>query len=208
MISLTYLYSKFFKKILRGRCVVNSQIHPTSHVDSATEFHNSTMEKYSYVGYDSQVYNTQIGPFCSIGDFFLCGGATHPMDWLSTSSVFYGGGNVGNSKKLAYYKIPSTKRTVIGADVWVGARATIVAGVNVGVGAVIGTGSVVTRDVPPYAIVAGVRAKVIKYRFSEDVIEKLLESKWWELPDDVIKEASTEFKNPIMFLEKIKSIVK
>ena len=91
MISLTYLYSKFFKKILRGRCVINSQIHPNSHVDSATEFHNSTMDKYSYVGYDSQVYNAQIGPFCSIGDYFLCGGATHPMDWLSTSSAFYGG---------------------------------------------------------------------------------------------------------------------
>ena len=118
------------------------------------------------------------------------------------------GGNVGNSKKLAYYKIPSTKRTVIGADVWVGARATIVAGVNVGVGAVIGTGSVVTRDVPPYAIVAGVPAKVIKYRFPEDVIKKLLESRWWELPDEVIKEAAIEFKNPIRFLEKIKSIVK
>ena len=129
MISLTYLYSKFFKKILRGRCVINSQIHPTSHVDS-------------------------------------------------------------------------------GADVWVGARATVVAGVTVGVGSVIGTGSVVTRDVPPYAIVAGVPAKVIKYRFSEDVIQMLLESKWWELPDEVIKEAATEFKNPTRFLEKIKSIVK
>ena len=119
-----------------------------------------------------------------------------------------GGGNVGNSKKLAEYEIPSTKRTVIGADVWVGARATVVAGVNVGVGAVIGTGSVVTRDVPPYAIVAGVPAKVIKYRFSEDIIKRLLESKWWEFPDGVIKEAATEFKNPIRFLEKIKSIVR
>lgn len=91
---------------------------------------------------------------------------------------------------------------------WVGARATVVAGVKVGVGAVIGTGSVVTRDVLPYAIVAGVPAKVIKYRFSEDVIERLLESKWWEQPDDIIKEAATEFKNPIRFLEKIKSIVR
>lgn len=60
--------------------MINSQIHPTLHVDSATEFHNSTMDKYSYVGYDSQVYNAQIDPFCSIGDFFLCGGATCSMN--------------------------------------------------------------------------------------------------------------------------------
>ena len=188
--------------------MINSTIHPTSHVDSATEFHNSTMDKYSYVGYDSQVYNTQIGPFCSIGDFFLCGGATHPMDWLSTSSAFYGGGNVGNKHKLAEYEIPDTKLTIIGADVWVGARATIVAGVRIGIGAVIGTGSVVTHDVPPYSIVAGVPAKVVRYRFSEDVIEKLLDSKWWELPDTVIKKAATEFKDPIKFLENVNTILK
>lgn len=117
------------------------------------------------------------------------------------------GGNVGNSCKLAEYEIPPSKRTIIGADVWIGARATLVAGVNIGVGAVIGTGSVVTHDIPPYAVVGGVPAKIIKYRFPKEVIEMLLESKWWELPDDVLKAAATEFKDPIRFLKKLKSII-
>ena len=122
--------------------------------------------------------------------------------------ILWGGVNVGNKHKLAEFEIPDTKLTIIGADVWVGARATIVAGVRIGIGAVIGTGSVVTHDVPPYSIVAGVPAKVVRYRFSEDVIEKLLDSKWWELPDTVIKKAATEFKDPIKFLENVNTILK
>ena len=206
--TLLYLYSKFFKKILRGRCVISSKLHPTAHVDSATEFYNSTLGKFSYVGYDSQVFNTQIGAFCSIGDFFLCGGASHPMDWLSTSSAFYSGGNVVNKTKLAKYQIPPTKQTIIGNDVWVGLRVTIIAGVTIGNGAIIGAGSVVTHDVPPYAIVAGVPAKVVKYRFPEEVRKKLLESQWWDLPDEVIKEAASELRNPLMFLEKINKMIR
>lgn len=130
-----------------------------------------------------------------------------PPDGLDIDiiSLLLRGANIGNRTKLTAYEIPLTKRTTIGAEVWVGARATILAGVNVGVGAVIGTGSVVAHDVPPYAIVAGVPARVMNYRFSEDVIERLLESKWWDLPDEVIKEAASELKNPIKFFEKIKS---
>lgn len=119
-----------------------------------------------------------------------------------------GGGNVGNKKKLAEYKIPATKQTIIGNDVWIGLRVTIIAGVNIGHGAIIGAGSVVTHDVPPYSIVAGVPAKVIKFRFSEDVREKLLESEWWDLSEEVIKKASSEFKDPVRFLDKVNKILK
>lgn len=206
--TIKYLYSKFFKKIVRGCCVIDSIVDKTAHIDSATEFHYSELGRYSYVGYDSQVFNTKIGAFCSIGDFFLCGGGHHPTSWLSTSSAFYFGENVGNKTKLAEFRIPPTKRTIIGNDVWIGLRVTVIAGVNIGDGAIIGAGAVVTHDVPPYAIVGGVPAKVIKYRFSEEVREKLMESEWWNLSDEVIKKASSEFKNPLMFLEKVNKISK
>lgn len=201
-----YLYSKFFKKVVRGRCVINSSIHKTSHVDSATEFHNSQLDRYSYVGYDSQVFNTKIGSFCSIGDFFLCGGASHPSGWVSTSSVFYGVKNNGNKTRFASFEIPETPMTTIGHDVWCGLRVTIKAGVNVGTGAIIGAGSVVTHDVPPYAIVAGVPAKVIKYRFEEDLIRNLLESKWWELPDEKLKIVANHIRQPEVFLLAINEL--
>ncbi|WP_349616768.1 CatB-related O-acetyltransferase [Azotobacter salinestris] len=75
---------------------------------------------------------------------------------------------------------------VIGNDVWIGARAVIMAGVTIGNGAVIGTGAIVTRDVPPYAIVTGTPARVIKYRFEQDIIERLENSKWWDLSPEEI----------------------
>ena len=204
--SIYYLYSKFFKKVVRGRCVINSSIHKTSHVDSATEFHDSQLDRYSYVGYDSQVFNTKIGSFCSIGDFFLCGGASHPSDWVSTSSVFYGVNNNGNKTRFASFGIPDTPLTTIGHDVWCGLRVTIKAGVNVGTGAIIGAGSVVTHDVPPYAIVAGVPARVIRYRFHEDIIQRLLDSKWWELPDEKLKIVAHNIRQPEAFLLSINEL--
>jgi serine acetyltransferase len=77
---------------------------------------------------------------------------------------------------------------IIGNDVWIGAKSTIMSGVKIGDGAVIGSGSVVAKDVPPYAIVVGNPAKVIKYRFDEQQIENLLEIAWWNWPEHKIKE--------------------
>jgi tetrahydrodipicolinate N-succinyltransferase len=85
------------------------------------------------------------------------------------------------------------KAITIGHDVWIGARALIRDGVNIGHGAIIGAGAVVLDDVPSYAIVGGVPAKLIRFRFAEDIIKRLLELKWWEWSDDMLCKAQTLF---------------
>ncbi len=84
---------------------------------------------------------------------------------------------------------------IIGNDVWIGYEAIIMAGVTVGDGAIIGTRAVVTKDVPPYTIVGGVPAKVIRKRFSDDVISTLLEAKWWDWPEEKIKKHISDIQS-------------
>jgi len=85
------------------------------------------------------------------------------------------------------------KRTQIGNDVWIGARAIVLDGISIGDGAVIAAGAVVTKDVPPYAIVGGVPAKLIRYRFEDDVIQELLKWKWWDLSLDDLQKNAPQF---------------
>lgn len=200
---LSYLYGKFFKKVLRGKCVINSDIHKTAKVNSGSTIVDSTIGRYSYTCYDDEIVNCEIGQFCSISDDVVIGGAEHPMDWVSTSPVFQNVKHSGPKKKFAAFDFEGIKRTVIGNDVWIGKRAIIKAGVHIGDGAVEGSGSVVTKDVPPYAIVGGVPAKVIRYRFDEATINALLENKWWLMEDNLLKSYSNMIDNPIAFLEAV-----
>ncbi len=140
--------------------------------------------KFSYVGENSKVdFGTTIGKYCSIANNVLIGATIHPQKWLSTSPFQYDTWLDPSSKKK-YWQI--YKSTIIGNDVWIGANSVIKSGVKVGDGSIIGAGAVVTKNVPPYSIVAGVPAKVIKYRFDDKTIEKLLEIKWWNLPHEEI----------------------
>jgi len=122
--------------------------------------------------------NTVIGRFCSIAQNASIGVGRHPVEWLST-------GMLPDSIHTMPENAPLY--TVIGCDVWIGVGATVIAGVRVGHGACIGAGAVVTHDVEPYAIVGGVPARTIRHRFSEPVIQALLHSKWWTLPDTTIR---------------------
>ena len=162
--------------------------------------------KYTYSYHDLQVFSkdTTIGAFCSIGQKVVLGHGTHPLSFLSSSPYFY--------FKNLHFKSETTHNhdefwdypaITIGNDVWIGDGVFVKNGIKIGDGAVIGAHSLVTKDVPPYAIVAGVPAKIIRYRFPEKIIADLLELKWWCLPDEVIKQIPyDDIEQAIAFLKK------
>ena len=124
-----------------------------------------------------------VGSFCSIGPRAkIMGGGEHRLDMVSTFPIK----TLLSRKDGVNYDATTKGKTVIGNDVWIGSRAIILAGVTVGDGAIIGAGAVVTKDVPPYAVVAGVPARVKRYRYSQKQIELLLKIAWWEWPIEKI----------------------
>ncbi|MBT9234966.1 CatB-related O-acetyltransferase [Pseudomonas inefficax] len=130
--------------------------------------------------------NVVIGRYCSIGRNVIIGSGHHEMGFLSTSSFFNAPPNTGSSIKLADYK--KRIRVIIGHDVWVGDRAIILSGVSVGNGAVIAAGSIVTKDVADYSVVAGVPAKPLKWRFEdESVRDRLCRVRWHEFDPEKLK---------------------
>lgn len=138
---------------------------------------------------------SSIGSFCSIGPEALIGGlGKHPTSFLSTHPVFYSRKRQsGITFSQGHQHFDESAKTIIGHDVWIGARSIILDGVMIGDGAVVGANAVVTKEVPPYAIVGGVPAKIIRFRFDENVRNLLLAWKWWQLPLSVIKQMAPEF---------------
>ena len=178
-------------KLKNGVTVGDNSVIKSSILDKHTAIqrnniiHNSKFGKHSYTGMNSVILHSNIGHFCSISWNITIGGANHDYSRVTTNSFIYDINSPLNIGKKAYNRYKS--KCVINNDVWIGANSIILRNVEVGSGAVIGANSVVTKDVPPYAIVVGNPAKIIKYRFNKIIIEKLLESQWWDFPDKVIK---------------------
>lgn len=150
-------------------------------VDSE-DFERNVLYHYPFVG-DKLI----IGRFCALatGVRFIMNGANHKLDGLSTYpfSIF---GNGWERVTPSDEELPYKGDTVVGNDVWIGYESLIMPGVHIGDGAVIAAGSVVTTDVEPYAVVGGNPARMIRRRFSQDVIEELLRIAWWDWSADVI----------------------
>lgn len=145
---------------------------------------NSRVGKRTSIGRYTKIQNTDIGSYCSISWDITIGAVSHPISAVSTHAFTY-------RKQFGIcdsdYHI-NHKRVVIGNDVWIGCNVVVMPGIKIGTGAVIGAGSIVTKDVKPYEIVAGNPATHIKYRFKQEIIERLLNTEWWNLSDKVIKD--------------------
>jgi acetyltransferase-like isoleucine patch superfamily enzyme len=161
---------------------------------------------FSYIAKNTEVYNAKIGKFSSIGPDCKIGLSIHPVkDFVSLHPAFYSTcRQFQKSFSDKKYFNDDIKETSIGNDVWIGANVLIAGGVKIGHGAIVGMGAVVVKDVPPYSIVGGVPAKIIRFRFNSDQIEQLLKIQWWDIPTEMLKKQFKEFHNINNFLKVFK----
>ncbi|MBY7733841.1 CatB-related O-acetyltransferase [Francisella philomiragia] len=155
---------------------------------------NVSIGDFTYVASKTHIHQTKIGKFCSIGPGCRIGLGKHPTSrFVSTHPAFF---SISKQSQVTFVDrnyFTEFENINIGNDVWIGANVLVIDGVNIGSGAIIAAGSVVTKDVPPYAVVGGVPAKVIKFRFEEDEVEKLLKVKWWDMDIEYFKKYYKRF---------------
>jgi len=145
----------------------------------------STIGSYSNIGVASYAADSQVGRYCSIGARVSIGGYEHPQDWLGLTSYQWGKNteelvSPEAQAQLSGNQAPKQPLTHIGSDVWIGDNAVVKKGVSIGNGVIIGAGSVVTKDVPEFAIVIGVPARIARFRFPNDLRIAISDSKWWD----------------------------
>ena len=180
----------------------NNNFDDSVKLDRPYRIYNTTINKYSYLAINSRVSFTNIGAYCSIGPNFFCGWGLHATNGLSTSPTFYSTNSYNGLSFAKQDKIMERKIIVIGNDVFIGSNVTVLDGVSIGNGAIIAAGAVVTNDIPAYAIVGGVPAKIIKYRFTDDEIAALQKIQWWNWDNDRLKDVEKYFFDISTFILK------
>lgn len=211
-------YYIYVKDKIRYRNFVHynftTKISSTSSFEGANVIGDNT-SFCGHMGYGTYICNDcsiigNIGRFCSIAPEVKNTLGVHPVSdpYVSTSPMFFSLLNQ-TGKTFAKKQLFEELRDPIeiGHDCWIGQRVFIVGGVKIGIGAVVLAGAVVTKDIPPYAIVGGVPAKVLKYRYDDDTINFLLKSEWWNMPIDWLETNYELFSNIDEFKGAINEII-
>ena len=201
MYSIKFLLSKVIQRLAVSE-IRDSNIHPDARISPDCIFKNSSIGKWSYTSRRTAILDTDIGNFVSIASNCSIGLAAHPVDWTSLSPVFHEGKNIFR-KNFSEHEFVPFKKTKIDHDVWIGEKVIIIGGVCIGTGAVIGAGSIVTKDIPPYHIYAGNPARCIRARFDKETAEQLLKLNFYEWPDEEIQKIAPYIND----VEKLLSFV-
>lgn len=190
-------------------------IHPSCHVVDSylgaytdlaanTSLIESTFGDYSYTAGDVSIIYTDVGKFSNIASHVRINPGNHPMERVTQHHMMYRRAQYGfgDSDTTDIFERRRSARCTIGHDTWLGHAAIIMPGVTVGTGAVVGSGAVVTKDVDPYAVVVGVPARPIRFRFPPETVEKLLAIAWWDWDRTTLEARIEELVDVDAFVER------
>ena len=214
-----YIKKQIGRKKNKGKVKMDRDVYidPFTVFEGANSVGADTSLQYCRIGYASYIsFNvkmsyTNIGKYTCVGPDVRTIRGQHPISYVSVHPAFYalktvpGISYVKNDKFKEYRYVDSNYAVQIGNDVWIGEGVSIMEGITIGDGAIIAAGAVVVKDVEPYAVVGGVPARIIKYRFQSEIIEKLLKLQWWKREETWISEHAELFDNVEVFLSKIES---
>lgn len=206
---LKTLFRFFYWRILsiiKTYTVYSNNVNRKTKIGKHVVIHKGTVigvgvdiNDYSYISAPGVVIeNTSIGKFCSIALGVKIGLSSHNYNYVTTHPFILEGKLIAKNQESHGI----ITKTIIGNDVWIAADAIIFSGIKIGDGAVIASGSIVTKDVPNYTIVAGVPAKIMKKRFNDHTIKRLMDIKWWNWDNDKINENLKLFKDTEKFIKK------
>jgi phosphonate metabolism protein (transferase hexapeptide repeat family) len=181
--------------------VTNCRFGKYNTIRKYARMRNVDMGDYSYVGRESQVYEACIGKFTCIGPGVTIGPGEHPTDRISIHPMFYSTRAQSNLVSVESNRFDEMPTTVIGHDVWIAQGAILRSGIRVGDGAIIAAGAVVVQDVPDYAVVGGVPAKIIKYRFDEQERDRLAQIAWWNWDAETLRASVDKMNRPDLFFD-------
>jgi phosphonate metabolism protein (transferase hexapeptide repeat family) len=182
----------------------NCQFGRYTEVGEFVHMTDSVLDDYSYICRGCELIHTDIGKFANIAAQVRINPGFHPMDRPSQHHFTYRLNRYGfaGADDSAFFEWRSRQRVSIGHDSWIGHGVVIMPGVRIGIGAVVGSNSVVTRDVPPHAIVAGAPARVLRMRFPRDISDALLATAWWDWSHEQLAERFQDFSDLRRFLQQ------